>query len=202
MKRIILSTLALALISTGFAQTPPTVVPGQMTPSAPTVTQNPAFVQFIVKEHDFGNIKQGVPASFVFEMKNVGDRNIELLNVGASCGCTTPNWRGGVYKPGETTNITATFDARSEGIFHKVITVTTSEGVETLIIKGNVLNVQAYDQWKAQQMTADSIKKAAEAKSNPAKKSKNKKAKKSKDNSSEKKDNSSAISNFNDKKRK
>src|SRR5262245_1253431 len=143
MKNLLLSSaLAFAVITSASAQTEPstpsTPQPGQMPQVAPAVTQNPEFVQFKEIVYDFGNIKQGVPATHVFTFKNVGTRDINLVNVAASCGCTTPNWKGGAYKPGETADITATYNAASEGAFNKSITVTTSEGVVILTITGNV----------------------------------------------------------------
>lgn len=159
--------------------------PGQMPQVSPAQTLHPEFVQFKEIEYDFGNIKQNVPPSHTFTFKNVGDRDIILTNVQASCGCTTPNWKGGAYKPGESGEIIATYNAASEGGFNKVITVTTSEGVVILTIKGNVLNPAAYELWKHQQ---DSINAAKEPikKVNADKKAKKekpaKKAKKEKPN--------------------
>lgn len=163
------------------AQVP--AVPGQM-PQVPAVnTTNPEFVQFKVIEHDFGFIKQNNPPSFIFEFKNVGNRDITLINVQASCGCTTPNWKGGVYKAGETGQINATFNAASEGFFSKNITVTTSEGVVSLTIKGTVLNAAAYDEWKLKKDAEDAAKAKEEGSKKPVKKAgKSKKSAKAKTN--------------------
>jgi hypothetical protein len=172
MKNLLFSSaLALTTVMSVSAQADPhTPQPGQMPPqAAPAVTQNPEFIQFKELVHDFGNIKQSVPATHVFTFKNVGTRDITLVNVAASCGCTTPNWKGGVYKPGETAEITATYNAASEGAFNKTITVTTSEGVTLLTISGNVMNVAAYDDWKSKEDAAAKAKEDTSKK--PAKKS-------------------------------
>ena len=173
MKKVILSAL---VIVSGFtalnAQTPPPMPMPMPVPSAPVppmsvtppaVVTNIEFVQFKETTFDFGNIKQSNPAMHVFEFKNVGDRDINLQNVAASCGCTTPNWKGGVYKPGETGQITATYNAASEGGFNKSVTVTTSEGTIILTISGNVLNAAAYDEWKVKKDAEDSAKAKEEA---------------------------------------
>jgi len=175
MKNLLLSSaLAFTTIYSVSAQIDPSAPqPGQMPQVvAPAVAQNPEFVQFKEIVYDFGNIKQGIPASHTFTFKNVGTRDITLVNVAASCGCTTPNWKGGAYKPGETGEITATYNAAGEGAFNKSVTVTTSEGIVVLTITGNVMQVSAYDEWKAKEDAAAKAKEDANKK--PAKKSKSK----------------------------
>ena len=175
MKNILLSSLLSLVVFPIMAQE----TPGQVPTMVAQPSLNPEFVQFKVTAHDFGNVKQNVPASYTFEFKNVGNRDISLINVQASCGCTTPNWKGGVYKPGETAQITATFNAASEGYFSKNETVTTSEGVTPLNISGMVLVPNAFDQWKHTQDSIDASKNKVEAKAKSTSKSKT--AKKVKD---------------------
>lgn len=177
MKKIILSSfLALATLPM-FAQD----IPGNAPQQAPPATMNPEFVQFKVIAHDFGNVKQNVPVSYAFEFKNVGTKDITLINVQASCGCTTPNWKGGIYKPGETAKITATFNAASEGFFQKNITVTTSEGVNYLTISGMVMVPAAFDDWKIKQDSIDQSMSKVEKPKQDEKKSDKKSSKSSKD---------------------
>lgn len=146
MKKIIFTfALFTAITPMVFSQVEP--VPASIPTIAPP-SQNIEFVQFTKKTHDFGNIKQGVPVSFTFEYKNVGTKSITIDNVNASCGCTTPNWKGGEYKVGETGQITATFNAASKGFFSKVVTVSTSEGPITLTIQGTVMDETEYNAWK------------------------------------------------------
>jgi|GEM_PF-1408222 hypothetical protein len=175
MKNILLSSLLSLVVFPIMAQE----TPGQVPTMVAQPSLNPEFVQFKVTAHDFGNVKQNVPASYTFEFKNVGNRDISLINVQASCGCTTPNWKGGVYKPGETAQITATYNAASEGYFSKNVTVTTSEGVTPLNISGMVLVPNAFDQWKHTQDSIDASKNKVEAKAKSTSKSKT--AKKVKD---------------------
>lgn len=165
---IIASTFTVANAQEGVPMPPVPVVPPVTT--QPPVEVHPEYVQFKELEFDFGNIIQGTPASHTFEFKNVGNRVIDLQNVGASCGCTTPNWKGGPYKPGESGQITATYNAASEGYFNKTITVTTSEGSIVLTIKGNVMNATAYNEWKVKKDAEDAEKaKADEANKGKAK---------------------------------
>ncbi len=135
-------------------------IPGQ---TMPTENKQPEIVQYKELVFNFDTIKQGVPASHIFEIKNIGTRDITLDNVQASCGCTTPNWKAGAYKPGETAQINATYNAAGEGQFEKNITVVTSEGSQMLTIKGYVLSAAYYDTWKVGKAERDAAKAAAEA---------------------------------------
>lgn len=166
MKKSILCTIAISASAALFAQTPEPVPvpvpPGQITTAPEPVAQNPEYIQFTEVVYDFGNIKQGIPASHIFEFKNVGTRDITLINVGTSCGCTAPNWKGGIYKPQAIAQINATYNASSEGAFNKTLTVLTSEGTFVLTITGNVMNAAAYDEWKIKKDAEDKLKKEQE----------------------------------------
>jgi len=137
-------------------------MPGQAIPM-PTENKQPEIVQYKELIYNFDTIKQGVPASHIFEVKNIGTRDITLDNVQASCGCTTPNWKGGTYKPNETAQINATYNAAGEGVFEKNITVTTSEGTQMLTIKGYVMPTGFFEAWKVGKDERDAAKAAADA---------------------------------------
>jgi hypothetical protein len=95
-----------------------------------------------VKEHDFGNIQEGVQAEYVFAFKNTGNAPIVISDVRASCGCTTPEWTREPIMPGETGSIKAVYNsANRPGTFFKTITITSnaSEPSYRLNIKGNVI---------------------------------------------------------------
>ena len=49
---------------------------------------------FVLKESffDFGKIPQGKPVFHVFEIINTGKSILQIADVQASCGCTTPAW--------------------------------------------------------------------------------------------------------------
>jgi hypothetical protein len=89
---------------------------------------------------DFGKIPQGKPVTHIFYVSNNGTDSLKISNVQASCGCTTPEWdRNEVVSPGSTTKITVGYNAASEGMFTKLITITYN-GAKTkqLTIKGEV----------------------------------------------------------------
>jgi hypothetical protein len=96
---------------------------------------------FVLKESlfDFGKIPQGKPVFHVFEIKNIGKSNLQLTDVQASCGCTTPVWQRELVQPGGTTQIKVGYNAADAGYFEKSITVFYGQGETMLItIKGDV----------------------------------------------------------------
>jgi len=88
---------------------------------------------------DFGKIPQGKPVFHVFEIKNTGKSILQLTDVQASCGCTTPVWQREAVQPGGSTTIKVGFNAAEAGYFEKTITVFYGQGETLLItIKGDV----------------------------------------------------------------
>ncbi len=74
--------------------------------------------------HNFGKIPQGKPVTFDFSFTNIGSTELKIENVQASCGCTTPTWKAGPYKPKETGLINVGYNAAAAGPFTKTITIT------------------------------------------------------------------------------
>jgi hypothetical protein len=96
-------------------------------------------------EFDFGKIPQGKPVTHIFEITNTGKDSLKIVNVQASCGCTTPEWdKDKAIAPGKSTKITVGYNAAAEGSFTKPVTITYN-GAETkqLIIKGEVWKTPA-----------------------------------------------------------
>ncbi len=96
---------------------------------------------FVLKEtvFDFGRIPQGKPVFHVFEIKNTGKTIMQIIDVQASCGCTTPVWQREAVQPGSTTSIKVGYNAADAGFFEKTITVFYGQGETLLItIKGDV----------------------------------------------------------------
>ena len=91
-------------------------------------------------EYDFGKIPQGKPVTHVFEVVNNGKDSLKIINVQASCGCTTPNWeKNKIQAPNEQTKITVGYNAAGEGFFTKVITITYNNNLtKQIVIKGEV----------------------------------------------------------------
>ena len=103
--------------------------------------QNVASNGFVLKESlfDFGKIPQGKPVYHVFEIKNTGKSILQLTDVQASCGCTTPVWQREEVQPGGNTEIKVGYNAAEAGYFEKTITVFYGQGETMMItIKGDV----------------------------------------------------------------
>jgi Protein of unknown function (DUF1573) len=115
--------------------------------NTPPVVAAPAVETLVLKEAEFnfGKIPQGKPVTHVFEITNTGKDSLKIVNVQASCGCTTPEWdRDKTIAPGKSTKITVGYNAAAEGSFTKPVTITYN-GTETkqLFIKGEVWKTPA-----------------------------------------------------------
>ena len=99
-------------------------------------------LQFGEEIFDFGSIKEhGGPATHEFTFINNSSRAIKILNVQASCGCTTPDWSKDPIAPGKSGFIQASFNPVGRpGYFNKSLTVTTDFDSNPIIlqIKGQV----------------------------------------------------------------
>lgn len=93
--------------------------------------------------HDFGVIKESDgSAEHEFKFINNGSQPVKIINVKASCGCTTPGWSKEPIAPGEAGYIKARYNTKNRpGPFNKSLTITTdleSEKTKRLYIKGQV----------------------------------------------------------------
>ena len=136
MKKI--STLVFALLL--FA-----AVNAQTTAVTTTATSPEELLILKEKEFNFGKIPQGKPVMHIFEVSNKSGDSLKIVNVQASCGCTTPEWeKDKVVAPGGGTKITVGYNAAAEGPFTKFITITYN-GTQTkqITITGEVWKTPA-----------------------------------------------------------
>lgn len=109
-------------------------------------TQAAAKDVLLLKEtrYDFGKIQQGKPVTHIFEVVNTGKEPLQIENVQASCGCTTPEWSHDPIAPGAAKKITVGYNAAAKGAFEKTITVFYNSGkTKLLYIKGEVWETPA-----------------------------------------------------------
>jgi hypothetical protein len=93
-------------------------------------------------EFDFGSIPQGKPVYHSFTVINKSTKPLQLDNVTATCGCTTPEWNKEPIAAGASQKIKVGYNAAAEGQFEKLITITyNGSSSKQIKIKGNV--------WKA-----------------------------------------------------
>jgi hypothetical protein len=127
MKNVFLLCFLLSIVGMANAQT------------AAVTTPTVEVVQLKEAMHDFGKIPQGRPASYVFEIVNIGKEPLKLDNVQAACGCTTPQWSKDPIAPGASSKIVVGYNAYAEGYFEKTITLQYNQTqTKVLTIKGTV----------------------------------------------------------------
>lgn len=98
-------------------------------------------VTFDKMVHDFGEIKQGEVVSTTFNIKNIGDNDLYVIEAHGSCGCTVPEVTKEAIEPGESAPIQVKFDSNGKsGEVTKsvMITCNTAKIVETINIKASI----------------------------------------------------------------
>ncbi|MCE3228490.1 MAG: hypothetical protein K0S32_3041 [Bacteroidetes bacterium] len=132
-----ITTLALAAVMMSFK--PATVTVSQKTVFTEAFTS--PTISWKSDDVSIGEIPQSKPVDIIFEFTNTGKDPVIISEVKASCGCTAANYSKLPVLPGQTTKITATFNAASKGVFKKTITVTTNaeEAPKVLSFSGTVI---------------------------------------------------------------
>lgn len=132
MKRIILSAIALLIVSTL-----------SLNAQSESNTKEPEMT-FEKTTHNFGlfDVENGLQkCNFIF--KNTGKKDLVILSATASCGCTEPEYPKVLIAPGASDTIKVTYDGttRRPGVFRKVITLKTNAKVNTtyLYITGEMV---------------------------------------------------------------
>lgn len=125
MKHFLIAVMALILSQTAWSQ---------------------ANINFQVKTHDFGNIKEEVgEVNCEFSFTNKGKSNLIIYRAVASCGCTTPIFSKEPIAPGAKSTIKVSYSTTDRpGTFQKTITIYTNDPDNSsvvLIIRGSVLAV-------------------------------------------------------------
>ena len=104
-------------------------------------TKSDDVVKFNTDKHDFGKIKQNVPVTYFFEIKNTGDKPLVVENASASCGCTVPEKPEKPIAPGETGKLKVQYNAAAIGPFKKDVFIKLAgiEQPKTVQIVGEVV---------------------------------------------------------------
>lgn len=102
-------------------------------------------IEFDKTAIDVGDAWPSKTLGCVFNFKNVGDENIEIIGIDKECGCTTVKPDSTNIKPGESSELKVEFIAPVEmGSVTKTITVRTNDPVHTsivLTIKANIIPI-------------------------------------------------------------
>jgi len=94
-------------------------------------------------DHDFGNLIPEKTVTHTYTVRNAGSAPLTILQVNASCGCTSTVAGKRTLAPGESTGLEVTFDASGVvGGVEKSVQVVTNDPVEpvrTLTFRAQVL---------------------------------------------------------------
>ena len=80
-------------------------------------------VKFTETKHNFGKLKQNVPATYVFKFTNTSGKTLVIESAVAGCGCTTPEYPKEPITKGKQGTIKVTYNAANMGAFTKDVTV-------------------------------------------------------------------------------
>lgn len=92
--------------------------------------------------HDFGKVVAGEKVTFGYKFKNEGDKNLLLVKVSASCGCTAIDYPREPMAPGSEGVLYVTFNSTGKkGFQNKRVTVmaNTQPSATVLWVKANVV---------------------------------------------------------------
>lgn len=135
------------LLATAFVFTQ--AVKAQNEPAKPVATQQKVedVIKMNVETHDFGKVKQGIPVTYDFEIKNISDKPIVVENTWASCGCTTPEKITDPILPGKTAKLKVAYNAAAVAPINKdvFIKIAGIDGPKSVRITGEVLTPEAYE---------------------------------------------------------
>ena len=100
-----------------------------------------AIIEFDKVEYDFGEVIEGDVIEGAFNITNKGKVDLIITSAKASCGCTVPSWPKEPIKPGESSELTFSFNSKGRtGKQSKSITIkaNTENLTERLRITGNI----------------------------------------------------------------
>jgi len=135
MKKFII-ILSLLLMSAGgaWAQAESTI------PEGSTNANSKSVVSFKEVNYNFGKVAFGSDVSHTFNFKNVSKERINIREVVAACGCTTPKYSTDPIKPNRKGSILVKYDSKRVGHFTKTLSVLMSDQERiTITIEGEIL---------------------------------------------------------------
>ena len=111
------------------------------TNQAAPVNPNAPVAKWDKMVNDFGDITLNVPKTAEFTLTNSGKEPLIISSAKASCGCTNLKYASEPILPGKSAVVSATYNAASQGVFTKTVTVITNADPNPVVlqIKGNVL---------------------------------------------------------------
>ena len=102
-----------------------------------------AEIKFDKTSHNFGSVPESQTVTCTFKFTNTGDNLLVIHQAIASCGCTVPKYSKEPIKPGESGEITVTYNGAGKfpGHFKKSITIRTNakQEIVRLYVEGDML---------------------------------------------------------------
>lgn len=107
------------------------------------------LVKLNADSYNFGKIKQAVPVTTYFEIKNISNKPIVVESATAGCGCTTPEVTKEPIAPGASAKLKVGYNAAAMGHFDKPVTIRIAgaSDAKQIMITGDVLDAAAYDEY-------------------------------------------------------
>ena len=94
-----------------------------------------AYMYFKEEVYDAGKVTQGEKVTHTFVVENRGKKDLQILNVETTCGCTVPTYDKKPIAPGKTADIVVVFNSEGKsGKQNKGITVVSNAEPETKIL--------------------------------------------------------------------
>lgn len=123
------ATLALSSCNSNSQKTSngvdPSIADNNKTAGNPGAENPEPKFQFDHEEWDFGKINEGEEVKHIYRFTNVGNEDMVISQVNATCGCTIPRWNRDPIPPGGEGEIEVKFNSKNKpGNQVKSVTVT------------------------------------------------------------------------------
>lgn len=103
----------------------PSIADNNKTASNPGATNPEPKFKFEHELWDFGKINEGEEVKHVYRFTNVGNEDMVISKVTATCGCTIPRWNREPIPPGGEGEIEVKFNSKNKpGNQSKSVTIT------------------------------------------------------------------------------
>jgi len=87
---------------------------------------NAGKVEWIDRQINTGTVPFGQPVTVEYQVKNISNENLLILQVKSACHCVVTEWPRSPIEPGRTATINVTYDGKKEGDFYKLVSVITN----------------------------------------------------------------------------
>ena len=92
----------------------PSIADNNKTASNPDAQNPEPMFKFVHDQWDFGKINEGEEVKHIYRFTNVGNEELVISNVRATCGCTVPRWDRKPIAPGESGEIEVKFNSKNK----------------------------------------------------------------------------------------